>query len=78
LHSFTDFLKKASLVEAVNKSDARSAVETVIIANKTLLGLEHDILMLAGEVNDEGTSALMSDYIRQQEESVWMYSSFLN
>jgi starvation-inducible DNA-binding protein len=32
---------------------------------------------LAGELNDEGTNALMSDYIREQEKTVWMLSSYL-
>jgi len=36
------------------------------------------ILTLAGDADDEGTSALMSDYIREQEKMVWMYSAFLS
>ena len=31
----------------------------------------------SAEANDEGTNALMSDYIREQEKLVWMYSAFL-
>jgi len=30
------------------------------------------------EIDDEGTNAMMSDYIREQEKLVWMYSSYLN
>ncbi len=30
-----------------------------------------------GEINDEGTNSLMSDYIREQEKLVWMYSAYL-
>ena len=36
-----------------------------------------DIAAIA-EAGDEGTNALMSDYIRAQEKLVWMYSAFLN
>jgi starvation-inducible DNA-binding protein len=32
---------------------------------------------MAAEADDEGTNALMSDYIREQEKLVWMYSAFL-
>jgi starvation-inducible DNA-binding protein len=32
---------------------------------------------VADEAGDEGTSALMSDYIREQEKLVWMYSAYL-
>ena len=40
--------------------------------------MQRAILELAGDANDEGTNALMSDYIRFQEKQIWMYSSFLN
>ncbi|MGI8892129.1 MAG: ferritin-like domain-containing protein [Bacteroidia bacterium] len=42
-----------------------------------LLKIEREILELSAEVNDEGTTALVSDYIRQQEKQVWMYSAYL-
>ncbi|QNR23271.1 Dps family protein [Croceimicrobium hydrocarbonivorans] len=77
LHTFTDYLKEAKIAEAANISEARPAVEAVLSGYKTLLELEREILDLSGEMNDEGTNALMSDYIREQEKSVWMYSAFL-
>lgn len=46
--------------------------------NKILMVLERKILDLASDAGDEGTNALMSDYIRQQEKTVWMYSAYLN
>jgi starvation-inducible DNA-binding protein len=45
---------------------------------KVVISLQRAILLISSEGNDEGTSALMSDYIRAQEKLVWMYSSFLN
>lgn len=36
-----------------------------------------ELYNFAEKVSDEGTVALMSDYIRQQEKQVWMYSAFL-
>lgn len=42
-----------------------------------LIGKQRDLLNLAGESSDEGTVALMSDYISQQEKTVWMYRSYL-
>jgi starvation-inducible DNA-binding protein len=38
---------------------------------------ERELLRLSQDADDEGTGALMSDYIREQEKSVWMYNSFL-
>ena len=39
--------------------------------------MQREILELSGDADDEGTNALMSDYIREQEKLVWMYSAFL-
>ncbi len=77
LHTFTDYLKIAKIKEAAHISGARESVETVLEGHKTLLEIEREILELSGDLNDEGTNALMSDYIREQEKSVWMYSAFL-
>jgi starvation-inducible DNA-binding protein len=78
LHTYDDYLKK-SLVRAVsNISDGNQGVKSVLDAFKTLLIKQRELLSLSAEVNDEGTNALMSDYIREQEKLVWMYSAFLN
>lgn len=77
LHTFSDYLKSASIKEAANISEARAAVQAILEGYKTLLELERDILDLASEAGDEGSNALMSDYIRQQEKSVWMYTAFM-
>lgn len=44
----------------------------------TLLLIERKLLSLSDDAGDEGTGALMSDYIREQEKLVWMYTSYLN
>ena len=45
---------------------------------RVLITKQRQLLEAAGEINDEGTNALMSDYIREQEKLVWMYSAYLN
>jgi len=77
LHTFTDYLKQSTIKEAKNLGDGKKAVENVLDGFKILLQLERKILELSARAEDEGTNALMSDYIRQQEKSVWMYSSYL-
>lgn len=76
-HSFTEYLQKSSIPEATNVSEGKQAVQLIVEALQSLLLTERDIHHLAGEANDEGTSALMSDYIRQQEKMVWMYGAYL-
>lgn len=78
LHTFNDYLKRANLVQAENISNGKKAIEGVLNAYSIIIPLQRKILSLASETEDEGTSALMSDYIREQEKLVWMYSSYLN
>lgn len=77
LHSFSAYTKTATIKEATNVSDGIKAVGEVVKGFKVLLEVEREILELSDKANDEGTNALMSDYIREQEKLVWMYSSFL-
>jgi starvation-inducible DNA-binding protein len=77
LHNFSDYQKLARVKEAVNVSAAEASVQVVLDGYQVLLELEREILALSDDADDEGTNALMSDYIREQEKSVWMYSSFL-
>ena len=77
-HTYTDFLKIASVTEARNVSDGDEAVRKILEGFAILLPIERELLDLSDEANDEGTNALMSDYIREQEKLVWMYSAYLN
>lgn len=77
-HTFTGYSALASIKESGKVTNGREAVEQVVAAFQTLLILQRELLNLSGEANDEGTNALMSDYIREQEKLVWMYSSYLN
>ncbi|MDB5191561.1 MAG: starvation/stationary phase protection protein [Segetibacter sp.] len=77
LHSFTDYVATSDIAEVKNVSEGKVAVEKVIAGLQELLKVEREILALATEANDEGTGALMSDYIREQEKLIWMYSSSL-
>lgn len=78
MHSYTDYLKKSVVKESQNVSDGKQAVSEILDAFKMIILIQREILSLSAEADDEGTNALMSDYIREQEKVVWMYSSFLN
>lgn len=77
-HSYSDYIKKSEIRQQTNITDGYKAVEQVLSSFKTLIVKERVLLNVAAEANDEGTNALMSDYIRAQEKLVWMYSSFLD
>jgi starvation-inducible DNA-binding protein len=78
LHTYSDFLEIATVVEAKNISNGDEAVRQILAGFAILLPIERELLDLSAETNDEGTNALMSDYIREQEKLVWMYSAYLN
>lgn len=76
-HSYSEYLDISAIKEQRNITDGRKAISSVIDSFSVLLQLERELLDLSDDAGDEGTNALMSDYIRQQEKQVWMYSAFL-
>lgn len=77
-HTFTDYLENASIPERANISDGKEALKYVLEGYQVMIKLEREIMEMASDADDEGTSALMSDYIREQEKSIWMYAAYLN
>lgn len=78
LHTYTDFVETSTIKECKNLSDSKSTVEALLESLRILIALEREILCLAGDADDEGTLALMSEYLSAQEKTVWMFASFLN
>lgn len=78
LHTFDDYQKTTQIKSIKNISDGNTGITNVLDSFKTIIIKQRVLLNLAAETDDEGTNALMSDYIREQEKLVWMYSSFLN
>ncbi len=76
-HTFTTYLEHSSVKESVNVSDGQTSVSTTLANLKTLLEIERKILDLSSEAGDEGTNSQMSDYISQQEKTVWMLTAYL-
>ncbi len=77
-HKFTDYQKHSEIPESQEVMDGFKAVDEILSAFRVLLTKQRVLLDMSAEINDEGTNALMSDYIREQEKLVWMYSAFLN
>lgn len=75
-HRYTDYVKVSEIKESKRVSDGKVAVNQILDAFKAIISLQREILQLSDEVGDEGTNALMSDYIREQEKLVWMYSAY--
>jgi len=77
VHAFSDYIANSEIKEHRNISEGKKAVKEVVNGIQVLIILEREILKFASDAGDEGTNALMSDYIREQEKTVWMYSAFM-
>ncbi len=77
-HNYSDYRKVSMVAECAFVSDGATAVREVLDAFKHIITLQRELLQLSADANDEGTNALMSDYIRAQEKLVWMYSAYLH
>lgn len=76
-HAYSTYIEQSSVPERKDVSDGKEAVGHIVDSFAKLIAKQRELLALAGDADDEGTVALMSDYISQQEKTVWMYRSYL-
>ena len=72
LHTFEDYIKHNKLQVGKSISNDEKAVQLIIDSLSDLLKIEREILNKSDDIHDEGTNALMSDFIAEQEKTVWM------
>ncbi|MEX1189022.1 MAG: Dps family protein [Bacteroidia bacterium] len=77
MHGFEDYLKTAVVKPTKDVTEGRKAVASILDTFKIIITKQRILLDLSDVASDEGTNALMSDYIREQEKLVWMYGSFM-
>lgn len=77
-HNYSDYKKVSKITESSKVADGKKAVDNILTSYKIIILIQRDLLSLSADMGDEGTNALMSDYIRAQEKLVWMYSSYLS
>lgn len=77
-HRYSVYIKTSQVKESSEVNDGTKAVGNILNSFSTIILLQRELLALSAEIGDEGTNALMSDYIRFQEKQVWMYNSFLS
>jgi starvation-inducible DNA-binding protein len=78
LHTFKDYISNAIVPVGKNISQDENAVRLIVDSLTELLKIERDLLDKSGDVNDEGTNAMMSGFITEQEKTVWMMKAWLN
>jgi starvation-inducible DNA-binding protein len=78
LHTFDDYLSLAKVPVGKNISQDVKAVELIVNSLTALLQIERELLETSDEADDEGTNSMMSDFITEQEKTVWMMKAWLN
>ncbi|SDX85975.1 starvation-inducible DNA-binding protein [Lutibacter oricola] len=77
LHTFVDYTEKASVPVGKNVSNDVESVQLVVNSLAELLKIERAILEESDNADDEGTNSMMSDFIAEQEKTVWMLNAWL-
>lgn len=77
-HTFEEYLKNSKVPVGHNVSDDDKTVRLIINSISELLTIERDLLNASDKANDEGTNALVSGLITEQEKNIWMLKAYLN
>ena len=77
LHTFADYTALAKVPVGKNISNDVKSVELVVNSLSELIKTERNILNQSDEADDEGTNSMMSDFISEQEKTIWMLKAWL-
>lgn len=78
LHTFSDYVAHAKVPVGKNITNDVEGVSLVVNSLSELLKIERSILEESDVANDEGTNAMMSDFIAEQEKTIWMLNAWLS
>lgn len=76
-HTFEDYQEHSRVPVGKNITVDEKAIRLIVDSLKELLILERQLLKSSDEAGDEGTNAMMSDFITEQEKTVWMMKAWL-
>jgi len=78
LHTFEDYIELTNVPIGKNVSEDTKAIELVVKSLSELLKIERQLLEESDSADDEGTNAMMSDFISEQEKLIWMMNAWLS
>ena len=76
VNKFSEYLKTARIKEVSNVVCGNEAIKNILDTFSMLIKEERALLSLASDAGDESTVALMSDYLKEQEKTVWMLVAY--
>lgn len=78
VHAYSDYIKLSRIEEDKDVHDGTACVNGVLRGYQALIELQRELLSIASDADDEGTASQASDYIREQEKTVWMLNAYLS
>jgi len=78
LHTFNDYTALAKVPVGKNISNDTESVNLIVTSLTTLIAIERKLLNESDQADDEGTNAMMSDFVSEQEKTVWMLKAWLS
>jgi starvation-inducible DNA-binding protein len=78
LHTFEDYINNSKLPIGKNIHNDEEAINLIVNSLSHLLKIERVILNQSADIADEGTNSMMSDFIKEQEKTLWMMKSWLD
>ena len=66
-NNYSEYLKISEIKEVSGVTEGKAILGMILDSFRKLMIRERKVLTLAGEVNDEVTVAVMSDYLKAQE-----------
>ncbi|WP_027136984.1 Dps family protein [Gaetbulibacter saemankumensis] len=78
LHTFEDYSQIAKVPVGKDISQDDVAINLIVNSITELITIERMILDKSDKANDEGTNSMMSDFITEQEKTVWMMKAWLS
>ena len=76
-HTFNDYIQNSKVPVGKNVTQDEDAIRLIVDSLTELLLIERKILDTSDDANDEGTNSMMSDFITEQEKTVWMMKAWL-
>ncbi len=78
IHTFDEYIKTSSVAVAKNITNDVEAVGVIVSSLSSLIKIERELLNFSDEAEDEGTNSMMSDFISEQEKTIWMMNAWLS
>lgn len=75
-HNFSEYLKVSKVTESGYVSSGDTGLSHVLSTYSHFISSERNIAKLATETGDDTTSTMMTDYIKEQEKTIWMLAAY--